>query len=275
MPTLRCPRCGTMVQAEPGANVACPSCGFSAPSPAAPAPSRPVAPASPSPPPPMGAPMMSPVPAAPAGTGAGKTVEPWLVVVLAIVTLGVYGLFYWWRVSRETDVLRGARHAHGVTKVGIILAVCGGAVAVVTLIAIVAAAVAGGAIADNASSASQAQLAHDIFTAALPFLAILLLAFLVAVAGGILTLVGQYRSWDSLKRTEVALGRPDTVNPPLYLWLPLGLSLLGVIPFVGVLLRLAGAVLQVTFMAITQKHLNDLWARGVTGPPAPAPVAAP
>lgn len=217
---------------------------------------------------------MSPVVGAESsGRVAGKTISPGLVAVFSLITIGIYALFFWWRVSKETDGLRGHRHAHGIMRTGIILGFVGAVVALVVGIAAVATVVAATYTADNASTPTEQQIFTDLLKAALPLLVVFALAILVACAGQIISYVGMYRSWDSLKRAEQGLGRPDPVNPALYLWLPLGCGLLGYVPFIGVLFSLASLVLWITFMALTQSHLNALWARGVQVAPPPAPVA--
>jgi hypothetical protein len=192
--------------------------------------------------------------------------------VLAVVTAGIYGLFFWWRVSREADDLKGRRHAHGLAKTGILLAVLGGLVAAFAFVAALVQAVdrLGPDMAEDG-------LADALAEASPALLAVGFLALLAALAGVVVLYVAQYRSWDSIRAAEAAVGRADTVNPALYLFLPLGLNLLGSLverasPELGLLASLATMALVVTFMALTQAHLNRLWSLGVAGPP-PAPAA--
>jgi hypothetical protein len=85
--------------------------------------------------------------------------------------------------------------------------------------------------------------------------------------------VGQYRSWDTLRSAERAQSGESSINPGLYLFLPLGLVLCAGIPGLpGILLPLAGLALGLTFMAITQAHLDHIWVTQAAAP-APAPVA--
>jgi hypothetical protein len=263
-PTLRCPRCSTVQSAESGQEAVCPSCGFAATVP--PVPQMGVVPSEP---------VLTPVPAGgevPAWARRGKVVHPAVVVVLALATLGVYALVYWWRVSKETDLLRGHRHAHRVLKVGLLLAVLG------TIAAVLAAAV-GAALAYGIGATAEGRFRSEdealqaIVDAALPFAVAALVAVVVALVGCVMVAVGQYRSWDTLRSAERAAGQESPINPGLYLFLPLGLALCGAIPgFVGVLLGLAGLALGLTFMAITQAHLNRIW-QGMASAPAPAPAA--
>lgn len=305
MATLRCPRCSTLVSAAPGGTASCPSCGFTAKVPdlppaapkAAPAPAPPPPPELPplapppadwpaadwtaakptaSPPvgPPAAAPPLTPAPAAatPAWAERGKTVEPWVVVVLSIVTLGVYDLFYWWRVSREADLLKGRRHAHGLARTGILMLALGLLVAALFVVVVLIQAVA-----TLGPEPTDDEVLDAIGDAALPLLAAIILPMLVAAAGGIVLLVAMYRSWGSIRDAELAAGRPDTVRPALYLFLPIGLSLAGSLvdpasQTLGSLLSLASAIVATVFMAITQSRLNRLWSLGAAGP-APAPAA--
>jgi hypothetical protein len=219
---------------------------------------------------------LSPVPGtapAPGWGQRGRKVEPAIVAVLTVVTLGVYGLFYWWRVSREADLLKGHKHAHGLAKTGILMGVLGGLVALLFLVVVLLQVVT---LLDPDSEPTEQEIVDALEQAAVPYLAIIVVAALVAAAGGIILYVAMWRSWAAIRDAELSAGRADTVNPPLYLFLPLGLSLAaGVLDSVfalGVVLRLASFALAVAFMAITQSHLNRLWDTGVAAP-APAPVA--
>lgn len=265
-PSLRCPRCATILTAEVGATAVCPSCGFSA---TVPPPGT-----APPPAPEPGAPLLTPVaPGAevPAWARRGKAVHPALVVMLALVTLGIYGIAYWWRVSKETDLLRGHRHAHRVLKVGVLLAVIGFVVAVVVAAATAAVAYGIGATAEERFR-SEDEAIQAIVDASLPGAVVVLFAVLAALAGLVMVAVGQYRSWDTLRSAETARDGASVVNPGLYLFLPLGLLLCAAIPGVGWLMALGGLALGLTFMAITQARLNRMWA-GLAAAPSPAPVA--
>jgi hypothetical protein len=312
VPTLRCPRCSTLVTAASGGTASCPSCGFTAQVPAVPAPARraaakpraaPAAP--PAPPaealPPLGPPpsdwpaadwtaarpvepsagvpapsFMSPAPpdATPAWAQRGKAVPPATVAILSVVTIGVYLLFFWWRVSREADLLRGHRHAHGLAKTGILMAVLGALVAVLLVAIVLAQAYAG----DGTALPQTEQGLYDALANASPaVLVALVLAVMVASAGTIILYVAQYRSWDSIRAAELATGRADPVDPRLYLFLPIlvrfaGSALGRVSTVLGDLAALAAAVLVVVFAVLTQAHLDRLWESSVPAP-APAPAA--
>lgn len=267
-PSLRCPRCSTVLSAEAGPDAVCPSCGFAAPVPAAPQP--------PGPAPFAGtAPVLTRLPEGaevPAWAKRGKVVHPAVVVVLAIATLGVYSLVYWWRVSKETDLLRGHRHAHGVLKAGILTAVIG---FVVALVVIAAGVFQAYFIAETGEQRfrSEEEAVQALVDASLPLAIVALLAVVAALIGCVMVAVGQYRSWDTLRSAEREAAGESSINPGLYLFLPLGLVLCGAIPGpTGLLLALAGLALGLTFMAITQAHLDHIWTAQAAAP-APAPVA--
>jgi hypothetical protein len=274
-PSLRCPQCSTVLSAEPGKDAVCPSCGFTAPVPlAATAPAQvgvgvEAGPGAP------GAPVLTPLPAGaevPAWARRGKVVHPAVVVLLVLVTLGIYAIVYWWRVSKETDLLRGHRHAHGVLKVGVILAVVGLVVAIVAVAAGAAVAYGIGSAAEQRYQ-SEEEFIQELVEAALPFAMAALLAFVLYLVGLVMVMVAQYRSWDTLRSAERAASGESTINPGLYLFLPLGLMLASPIPGpAGLLLGIGGYALVLTFMAITQAHLNRIWAT-MASAPAPAPEA--
>lgn len=189
------------------------------------------------------------------------------MVVFSIITFGIYTLFFWWRVSREMDALQGRRHAHGLMRLGILLTVIAGAV-IVMLMLVFAAVLLGNA--DNDGDLSDEGIFRSLLALGVAAILVALLAALAAAAGWVIMLVAEYRVWCMLRDEEVRFGRADTVNPPLYLWLPLGLSLLGnFIPLIGMVFGLAGSVLTLVFLAFTQGHLNDLWARAAPPPPPP------
>lgn len=269
-PSLRCPRCSTVLAAEAGQDAVCPSCGFAAPVPATPQPPG-AGPASVA-----LAPVLTPVPEGtdvPAWARRGKVVHPATVVLLVVVTLGIYPLVFWWRVSKETDLLRGHRHAHRVLKVGILVAVIGFVVAVVVVAAGLAQAYAILETGDGGRFRSEEEAVQALVDASLPLAIVATLALVAALVGCVMVAVGQYRSWDTLRSAERAQSGESSINPGLYLFVPLGFVLCGGIPGIaGLLLALAGLVLGLTFMAITQAHLDHIWVTQAAAP-APAPAA--
>jgi hypothetical protein len=181
-------------------------------------------------------------------------------------------LVYWWRVSKETDLLRGHRHAHRVLKAGILVAVIGFVVAVVVIAAGLAQAYM---IMETGEQRfrSEEEAIQALVDASLPLAIVALLALVAAVVGCVMVAVGQYRSWDTLRSAEREASGESSINPGLYLFLPLGLLLCGAIPgLAGLLMALAGLVLGLTFMAVTQAHLDHIWTAQAAAP-APAPVA--
>lgn len=208
----------------------------------------------------------------PAWARRGKVVHPATVLVLALVTLGIYCLVFWWRVSKETDLLRGHRHAHGVLKTGILVAIIGFVVAVIVIAAGLAQAYF---IVETGEQRfrSEQDAVQALVDASLPLAIVAALALVAALVGCVMVAVGQYRGWDTLRSVERAQAGESSINPGLYLFLPIGLVMCGGIPsVVGLLLGLGGLALGLTFMAITQARLDHLWTTQAVAP-APAPVA--
>lgn len=193
---------------------------------------------------------------------AGKVVQPGLAVLFSIITLGIYNLFWWWRVSRESDLFGSPRRAHGLVKTGILLGLIAGIVAILTAAVVLVFVAHTVNAADNGAYTSRDEVVQDLLSTSLPYLLILVLAVLAVLVAIVVTLVGQYRTWANIRAREKAAGRADTVNPPLYLWLPIGLSVLGGIPVVGIAFSVGSTVLQLVFLYKTQDHLNDIWRSG-------------
>lgn len=187
------------------------------------------------------APAAAPVAAAaqPAPPGPrGVTQEPVLVVVLALVTLGIYTLFYWWRVSKETDAWASrAGHAHKPVQAGVLLGVAVGAVGIIAFVAML-----GSIFASLASGAPEVQ--------AMTGMATYVLAMMLVMVGGIASLIflaiGQWRVWSAIEADERRRGHPSPLSP--------GLQLLFVLlPYVNIVTG---------FIALyrTQERLNEMWA---------------
>lgn len=254
-----CPQCGRPV--DPALHF-CPACGASrtptAGAPGAQPPARaPPAAGSPgfgSAAPPAYAPAApqaeawggsAPVPPGPAGP-VGRTQEPWLVLVLMLVTLGFYGLFYLLRVSREVDdYTQRPGHAGRKVRLGLLLFL--GAVVLL---------VAGFAFA-AAAAPSEAELAGGTEPDAGGLGAFLLFVFLgmgLALAGGILMLIGQWRIWKTIEEDERRRGVPKPLSPGLMLVFML-------IPYVSIV------TMWIAYYR-TQTGLNGMWAAAGQAPQA-------
>lgn len=230
-----CPRCGASTTPQ---MAFCTSCGESL--------AKVVYPQAQPPPSPTLAPAMVPPP--PSGPAlargpAGRHQDAALVVILTIVTFGIYGFFYWWRVSKEIDAyMIRPEHSHRSIKIGAILGFVSFVVGIVAVIAFMSAIFAayGEDLATSASSGEAPFVLLGGMTLLFPFLLI------GWIAAWILWLVGQYRVWRLIEEDERARGHPNPLSP--------GLQLLFVlIPYVN---------LVTMFIALykTQERLNAAWA---------------
>lgn len=171
--------------------------------------------------------------------------EPWLVVVLSLVTLGVYALYYWWVSSREVDAYAGKPgHSHGLVKIGVVVSLVAG-VAFVILFAsfffgMFALMLTGGE--PDASMAGA--FVGGILT--------LILVGTALFVGSVVLLVGKYRVWEAIEQDEKRRMHPTPLSATLMLVLTLASF---VVPF-------AGFVLPLVVLYLTQEHLNQAWAAG-------------
>jgi hypothetical protein len=161
----------------------------------------------------------------------GRRVHPGVVVALSIVTLGIYVLVYWWRVSRRVGQMDPPRSAHRLMRIGILIE----GLAMVTMVA-----------------------AYAIGGLLTVFLVLRFLVFPVFFAGDVVMSIAQWRTLRVLRGHEVARAGKGRISPTLYVFLPIGLSFGGVIPAVGILFVLAGLATTLFFMGQVQRHLNDL-----------------
>lgn len=240
-----CPRCGAATQ--PG-SAFCPACGGPLAPQLQPAPSPQPQPAQPYPLPP------GYVPAAGYGTvptratgPRGRVMEPWVVVLLMFVTLGIYSAFYWWRVSREMDEHVGKPgHAHRLVQVGVIVMAISGIALAFLAISFFTAAFAAGFASDTTG-----QPPEDVMIATIVgSIGLLVLAALAFTGGRIALLVGKYRVWQEMEGQERARQHPNPTNTALFLALGIG----------GILLGGIGTILNLIVGYMTQDRLNAIWA---------------
>lgn len=171
----------------------------------------------------------------------GATREPWLVVLLGFVTLGIYALVFWWQSSKEVDAFRGEPgRAHGKVKAGVLTAVAAVAVFVVGIFSVVGAAVSAAA---NAGSDSPSP---SVLAGAGVFMLALFAGFALALVAAVLLYMGLWRVWQAIETDERARGVPSPLSPGLMLVFVL-------VPY----LNLVG-----TWIALykTVKGLNGMWA---------------
>lgn len=182
------------------------------------------------------------VPASAAGP-VGRTQEPWLVVVLTLVTLGIYGLFYWWRVSKETDAYAGRPgHAHGRVRLGLFLALAALGTVVVGAVAMV-----GSVASAAASGAFDADPDAGPLASAGAGMTLLFVGIVLGFAGGIFLLVGQWRVWTVIRDDEARRGVAKPLSPGVMLAFVL-------IPYVNLV------TMWIAYYR-TQDRLNGVWAQ--------------
>lgn len=230
-----CPRCGAPT--APGTRF-CGSCGQALPQQGATAPPPP--PPAPAPPP-YYAP--APPPAGYARGPPGPVREPVIVLLLAVVTFGLYGLYYWWVTSRDMDeYTQKPGHSHNLVRIGTI-------VILVAMVVLLFAAVSfiGTIIAEAADG--QEPTEEEVLGIVFGAMGTFFLIVTAATVGAIIRLVGKWRLWTSLEADERARGHPAPLSPGLMLGLEIGSWF---IPFVGF-------VLPLIVLWMTQEHLNQAW----------------
>lgn len=221
----------------------------------------------------------------------GKLRSPVIVVLLSLVTLGIYALVWWIKVAGEVDAATQRSRARRPMVIGTFLLLSGYVVAVLTVVAAVAAIVypayqnfqedssAEGSFADNWQTYIDAS--SPAVTAAVIVVA---LALLAAFAGAIVRLIAMVRTWQGLRDAQKAAGLAPVPVAALVTMAILAF-LLNTGP-IGMarrndaagsasmnLLGLAGLVLLIIVWAWTQVHLNRLWRAGAE-PAPPAQAAA-
>lgn len=204
-------------------------------------------------PPPTGsvapdAPMSPIAAAAPAPRGpVGKVQEPWLVIILTFVTFGIYGFFYWWRVSKEIDAYRGTPgHAFKPIRIGAIVGAIGGVLMLVLWISFMS------ALLSSDFAASGAEPTDEDFAAVMGSFAFFPLVFIAVIVAVVFWYVGQWRVWSGIEAEERARNHPKPLSPGLQL--------------VFVLVPYLNIVTLWIALYKTQDRLNALW----TGrPPTP------
>lgn len=232
-----CPRCGAPTTP---AMTFCTACGEklaqTAYVPQAPAPATP-----------GGTPPGAITPAIPAPAGpAGVTMEPWLVLVLTLVTFGVYGFFYWWRVSKEVDAYRGTPgHANQPIKTAIIV---GSVVMVlmVVLFALFLGALVDAGLSQDFQGEPTPEQVEAILGGMAGAFAIIPLIAIGALVAFVFWLVGQWRVWSAIEADERRRGHPSPLSPGLQLVFVL-------VPYINIV---------TTWIALwrTQDRLNQMWA---------------
>lgn len=192
---------------------------------------------------------VAPAPTAtPPGAECGRTQEPWLVPLLALVTLGVYMYVWAWRVGREVDAARGTAYAYPAAKRSVYYGLAGSLLFVGGLVGLLV--VTGGAlIKDDGSVSAEALAGAPASTAAFASGAFLI-GFVVLLVGAAWFYIALWRVWRAVEEAETRRGVPP-LSPALLLVLVL-------VPYVN----LVGSLYM---LWRTQKGLNGMW--DATPPP--------
>lgn len=266
MARFKCPQCATIVEAI-GGTITCPNCGFSAPVPGAAPPTYTPTPPSFSPPAPPAYPPAAPTyamppppayaapPPMPRGMRmVGKRREPWVVILLSIITLTIYEYVWYWKVSNEMDKFVG-RPDHKKIRTSIVLFLVG--VLAVALFAAIFVLVLDVALTEESIDPA----AGGLFLAGLLLILVGVVIIIVAV---VLLIMGLWKVWKNLEADDRMRGEPNPTNPGLLLVL---FILSFFVPYVGFVLTLVA-------IYMTQSSLNRAWT-AYSAPPAVPPMGWP
>ena len=191
------------------------------------------------------APSFVPPPGARPAGPAGQVREPWLPILLSLVTLGVYWLVYWWLVSKETDAYEGRPgHAHSLVKWGVLARVAG-MVAAIMMAGALFTAIAGNPemFAEDANPTEEQMAAF--FASMMSFMGLMMLGGIASLVGLILLAMGEWRVWKAIEADERRRGHASPISPGLMLALVL-------VPYVNF-------VTMWIAMHRTQTGLNGMW----------------
>jgi hypothetical protein len=195
--------------------------------------------------PPVYAPYPTQPQVAPSGP-PGSVREPWVVVVLAVVTLGIYALVYWWTTSKEMDAYIGKPgHSHKSVRLGVLLSLAALGIGIFVFIGFLSAMYSAGAF-DTTMTEPNAAMIGAIFS----FVGGFILVAGLGLAGVIFLYVGRYRMWEAIEAEERRRMWPSPLSAGLMLALSIAAYF---VPFVGF-------VLPLVVLYMTQEHLNKLWA---------------
>lgn len=177
------------------------------------------------------------------GSGPGQRRNPVMVLVLMLVTLGIYGLYWHWSVMKEIDRFDPYRKSPFDIAKWAIPAVLIGFVGYFASFATTFA---------GAAAGSEAGLGAGMI--------FLMVSGLLVFVAGIAMLVAQWRLWKGVETHERSIGEPNPLSPGLMLALIL-------IPFVN----MVGAF-YVPYR--TQQGLNRVWDAADDGYEAKPPRRA-
>lgn len=207
----------------------------------------------------------------------GQVREPAITLILVVVTLGIYGYIWGWKVSKEMDAYRGERNAHPLLRIWVWLAVAGITVSLIGGILLIVA----GAMAFLEAGGEDVAL-EDVFTpgklAAFGVgVVLLILGGLLSFGGQILAFIGFWKYWNQVKACEEEQGGPMPLNPMLHLgiWLAavvggflinMVVQVVAVIPLLAIVAGLFAMVVSLAFLVTqlfsiyqVQDHTNRVW----------------
>lgn len=166
------------------------------------------------------------------------------MLVLAVVTFGIYGLYYWWVASREMDeYARRPGHSHKLIRIGTIVLLVAMAVLVFALISFFGTLIAASASGDEPTGGEVVAMVFGAF-------GVFFLAATAAFVGEVVRLVGKYRYWEMLEADERRRGHAT----------PLSAGLMLILSLVGWFLPFIGWVLPLIVLYMTNEHTNQAWA---------------
>ena len=173
----------------------------------------------------------------------GSVREPWIAIILAIVTLGLYSLYYWWVASREVDeYTQKPGNSHNLVRVGTIISIVSGIVLLFALFSFL-----GSIFADAAAGREPAE--EEIVAMIFGGIGLFVIAAMAMFVGSIIRLVGKWKLWTALEQDERARAHPTPLSAGLMIALVIG----------SWFVPLVGWVLPLVVMYMTQEHLNQAW----------------
>ena len=167
----------------------------------------------------------------------GKTRSPAIVIVLGIVTLGVYLLFWAWSITKETDAfVNQPGHSNKKLKTSYILLIPAFALMVLAVVFLV-----------GTMPKTETEVPSNTFFVAI---GVLFLALPILVVSTVFYYMALWRVWTTLQSDDRGRGEQNPTNPGLLI----ALALLGLfVPYIGVVLSMA-------MLFLTQQALNRTWA---------------
>lgn len=203
------------------------------------------------------------------------------MVLLTVVTLGIYGYVWGWKTSKELDGLQGRPYSHPFLRIWVFLVITTFVVMAVamllmfgSLLSLVLDAPEGG------SGEPEERFGAGHLAGILGGVLLMVLVSFVGLAAQVLAFLGFWRLWSQVRQEQDRSGIQPPLQPGTHLGIWLGAlganyvvsfasSFLGpflLLPFVLVVavvvvlaLAVAIAVAQLYSMHQVQQHLNQVW----------------